>query len=268
VFCSGSALHNHGGGISLVEIISFGLLAAIGCYVFAALRPSAHGRWPRHRILLWIAGCFVTAWTVQAATANHDDFAVHTMAQVGLGILAPLLLMLSAPVTLALRSLSRVPARRLSRLLGSRPVRFLVHPIPAAILYLGGLWLLYPGGLYPSIHTNGLLFAVVHLLVFVSGCLFVASIAGVDPNPHRARFATRAIVLCAVIAVHSILAAYLVGNPPAGVPAASAETGSAIMSYGGDAAFVVLSMLLCVGWYRDVGRPRRRSFARRQASAV
>jgi putative membrane protein len=259
-------MHNHGGGISLVEIISFGLLAAIAFYVFAALRPSARGTWPRHRILLWIAGCFVTALSVQAAAANHDDFAAHALAHVGLGMLAPLLLMLSAPVTLALRSLSTVPARRLARLLRSRPIRFVTHPIPAAVFNVGGLWLLYAGGLYPSIHANGLLFVVVHVHVFVSGYLFSASIAGLDPNPHRARFLTRAIVLGAVMAGHSILSKYLYANPPADVPPASAETGSMIMYYGGDAVSVLLVVLLCASWYRDVGRQRRRSLASRQIS--
>jgi putative membrane protein len=261
-------VHDHGGGISLVEISGFGLLAAIACYVFAALRSSGRGRWPRYRIVLWIAGCFVTAWSVQAATANHDDFAVHALAHVGLGMLAPLLLMLSAPLTLALRSLSPVPARRFARLLRTRPVRFVGHPVSAAVLNLGGLWLLYAGGLYESIHNNGLLFAFVHVHVLVSGYLFSASIAGVDPNPHRARFATRGVVLCAVMAGHGILSKYLFANPPAGVPTASAEAGSMIMYYGGDAVSVALVVLLCAGWYRDAGRQRRRVGSQVQPSPV
>jgi putative membrane protein len=262
------AVHNHGGGISLVEIFGFGLLAAIACYVFAALSSGTRGRWPRHRILLWIAGCLVAALSLQAATVNHDDFAWHALAHVGLGMLAPLLLMLSAPITLALRALSPVPARRLARLMRSRPVRFLAHPVTAAALNVGGLWLLYAGGLYSSIHNNGLLFVVVHVHVFVSGYLFSASIAGVDPNPHRARFATRAIVLCAVMAGHSILSKYLIGNPPPDVPAVSAEAGSMIMYYGGDAVSVVLVILLCLGWYRDVGRERGRAMAQQRPSPV
>jgi putative membrane protein len=259
-------MHNHGGGISPVEILNLGLLAAIAIYIFAALRPSTRGGWPRYRILMWIAGCFVTALSVQAAVANHDDFARHALAHVGLGMLSPLLLMLSAPVTLTLRSLSIVPARRLARLLRSRPVRFLTHPIPAAALNLGGLWLLYAGGLYPSMHTNGLLFVVVHVHIFVSGYLLAAAIAGVDPNPHRARILPRAFVLCAVMAGHSILSKYLYANPPADVPVASAEAGSIVMYYGGDAVSVVLVVLLCAEWYRHSGRRRRRPLATRRGS--
>ena len=264
----GWPVHNHGGGVSLGEIFSLALLAAIACYLFAALRSDTGGRWPVYRIASWIAGCFVTAWSLQVATSNHDDFILHSLAHVGVGMLAPLLLMLSAPVTLALRSLSAVPARRLARMLRSRPVRFLAHPITAAALTLGGLWLLYVGGLYASIHTKGLLFVLVHIHVFVAGYLFSASIAGVDPNPHRARFATRAIVLVSVMAGHSILSKYLYGNPPPGVPAAQAETGSMIMYYGGDAVSVVLVILLCTSWYRDALRQRRRALERREPSPV
>lgn len=259
-------MHNHGGGISFVAILSLGLLAAIVCNVFAALRPSSRPRWPRHRIVLWITGCLVTALSVQVSITNHDNFAVHAVAHVGLGMLAPVLLMLSAPVTLALRSLSPVPARRLTRMLRSRPVRFLSHPVPAAVLNLGGLWLLYAGGLYPRIHDNGFLSVVVHVHVFVSGYLFAAAIAGRDPNPHRAGFLTRAVVLCAVMAGHSILSKHLFGNPPAGVPAAAAEAGSMVMYYGGDVVSVVLVILLCAEWYRHVGRVRSRAFP--QSAAV
>lgn len=261
-------MHNHGGGVSAMELVSFALLAAIAVYLLAALRPAGRPIWPRRRIVFWIAGCLVAALSVQATAANHDDFARHAVAHVGLGMLAPLLLMLAAPGTLALRSLSAVPARRLARMLRSRPVRFFTYPVTAAVLHLGGLWLLYPGGLYPSIHVNGLLFVVVHVHVFVSGYLLAASIAGIDPAPHRASFGTRAVVLCAVMAGHSSLSKQLFGNPPPGVPAAEAELGSMVMYYGGDAVSVALVVLLFAGWYREAGRAQRRLESRPQASSV
>lgn len=251
-----------------MELVSVALLAAIAVYLIGALRPGDRPAWPRHRIALWIAGCLVTALSVQATVADHDDFVRHAAAHVGLGMLAPLLLMLAAPVTLALRSLSAVPARRLARMLRSRPIRFLTYPVTTAVLNLGGMWLLYAGGLYPSIHTNGLLFVVVHVHVFVSGYLFSASIAGVDPAPHRASFVTRAAVLCAVMAGHSILSKQLFGNPPAGVSPAEAEVGSMIMYYGGDAVSIGLVVLLFAGWYRAAGRARRRLEARPHATPV
>lgn len=259
-------MHDHGGGISPGELAGFGLLVPITVYLIAAFRSTGRGRWPDHRVLAWIVGCLVAAVSVQVASTRHDDFAAHAAAHVGLGMLAPLLLVLSAPVTLALRSLSTVPARRLARLLKSWPVRILAHPVTAAVLTLGGMWVLYIGGLYGSIHVNGPLFVVVHFHIFVSGCLFAAAIASVDPNPHRSSFIVRAIVLCAAMAGHSILSKYLFGHPPAGVSSADAEAASLLMYYGGDVVSVALAVVLCAAWYRDVGRRRVRLAAREHAA--
>lgn len=261
-------MHEHGGGISLTEILGVGLLAALAVYLFAALRSDGRDRWPRYRIVLWIAGCFVSAVSAQAATANHDDFTVHALSHLGLGMLAPVLLMLSAPVTLALRSLSPVPARRLERLLGSRPARVVRHPVTAVVLSLGGLWLFYGGGRYASIHTNGLLFVVVHVYVFVAGYLFSTSIAGIDPIPYRARFLTRAIALCAAVVGHGILSVYLVRNPPPGVPPLAAEAGSMILFLGAAAVSGILAVLAFGRQRRDAGRFRRGMPAGRQHSPV
>ena len=54
-------MHNHGGGISAMELVSVALLAAIAVYLIGALRPGDRPAWPRHRIALWIAGCLVTS---------------------------------------------------------------------------------------------------------------------------------------------------------------------------------------------------------------
>lgn len=259
-------MHDHGGGISPVEVGGLVLLVPLAVYLIAALRSGGRARWPKRRILAWILGCLVAAVSVHVATTRHEDFTAHAAAHVGLGMLAPLLLVLAAPVTLALRSLSAVPARRLAGVLKSWPVRILAHPVTAGCLSLGGMWLLYAGGLYGSIHTNGILFVAVHVHVFASGCLFTASIACVDPNPHRSGFAVRAVVLCLVAAGHSILAKYLYGHPPAGVSSADAETGSLLMYYGGDVVSVALAVVLCAAWYRDVGRRRERTRARQRPS--
>ena len=252
-------MHEHSGGVSLMELIGFGLLLAIAVYVIAAYRSAGHGRWPSHRILAWIAGCLVAALSLQIANSRHDDFVAHAVAPVGLGLLAPLLLVLAAPVTLALRSLDVVPARRVSRLRTSWVARFLGHPIPAALLALTGSWLLYAGGIYESLHDNGLLFAAVYFFVFVSGYLFTAAIIGIDPNPHRSGYVLRAVVLCVAVAAHGILASAVVTRAPAGVPAADAAAGSLVLSCGTGAVALALAAVLGAAWIREV--PRRRSAA-------
>lgn len=249
-------MHEHGGGLPLMELIGFGLLAVLVVYVFAACRPGVRGRWPAWRIVAWIAGCLVAALSLQAATSRHDDFVAHALAHLGLGLAAPLLLALSAPVALALRSLDAVPARRLRRLLRTWPSRFLGSPVTAGILMLGVLWWLYVGGLYARLHDNGLLFVVVHLLVFVSGCLLAAAVVGLGPDLHRFGYVQRTAALCAVVAGHSILSTYLFGHPPVGVSRADTEAGALVLLYGGVVVALALSAVLFTGWCREAGGGR------------
>jgi putative membrane protein len=172
-----------------------------------------------------------------------------------LGMVAPLLLTLAAPITVLLRALPVPRARQVSHLLSTRPVRVLTEPVVAALLNVGGMWLLYTTPLYPAMHHHPIVFAVVHLHLFAAGCLFTVAIVSRDPMPHRRSHAHRALVLVLALAAHDILAKYLYAHPPLQVDATSAETGAMIMYYGGDAVELVLIWLLCASWYRAT-RPR------------
>jgi putative membrane protein len=209
------------------------------------------------RTASWLSGVLVAAAAAHLALSPvGSGFVAHMAVHLLLGMLAPLLLVLAAPGTLALRSLSVVPARRLSAVLRSVPVRVLTHPVPAALLNVGGLWLLYASPVYEAMHANPLLLVAVHLHVFAAGYLFTVSIAGPDPAPHRPSHAIRAAVLVAAVAAHAVLAKYLYAHPPAGVSAGEAAAGSQLMYYGGDAVEMALMVALGAAWYRST-RPRR-----------
>lgn len=246
-------MHEHGGAtvVSSELVLGAVALAAIGCYVAAAIRTRGRGPWPLHRSVLWVLGVAAAALAVAGplAEAAHEHFAAHMAAHLSLGMLAPLLLVLAAPVTLALRSLAVVPARRLSALLRSWPARFLVHPITATVLNVGGLWVLYTTDLMQRMHENALLAAAVNVHLLVAGYLFTASMIGRDPAPHRPGYAFRAVVLLFAFAAHGILAKYLFAHPPAGVPAVEAELGSMLMFYGGDLVDAAIVVVLCFRWY-------------------
>lgn len=219
-------------------------------YVVSAVRNRDRRPWPLYRSVLWVAGmlALLAATVGPIATAGHDSFASHMVQHLLLGMSAPLLLVLAAPVTLALRSLDVVPARRLSAMVRTPVVRFFVHPIPAATLNIGGLWLIYTTELFPAMHDNAMLLFVVHAHVLVAGYLFTAAMISVDPSPHRPGFLYRTVVLIVAMASHGILAKYLFGHPPAGVPSNQAEVGSMIMYYGGDVIDVVMIIVLCRQW--------------------
>ncbi len=237
------------------------LVVAALAYPAAARAAERRGRdWPAGRTLSWWAGLAVlaAATTGPLAAAAHHGFTAHMAIHLLLGMAAPLLLVLAAPVTLALRALPARRARSLARLLRSRPARVLTHPVTAALLDGGGLWLIYTTDLWTA-HDGW-----IHLLITVhlvgAGYLFTASIVGVDPAPHRPGLGTRAAVLTAFLAAHGILAKYLYAHPPAGVTDAEALRGAELMYYGGDLLSLAVIVLLCREWYAGrapAPRPRR-----------
>ncbi|MEH6821226.1 cytochrome c oxidase assembly protein [Dietzia psychralcaliphila] len=237
---------------SVPEALGVLLLAvALTAYLVGVRRHSTRGSWPRYRTTLWIAGliCLGAAWIGPLASAAHSGFTAHMGVHLLLGMLGPLLLVLAAPVTLALRTLPPRNARAVSRVLRSPPVRVLTHPVVAAVLNAGGLWVLYTTDLFALMHAAPTVHVLVHAHVFLAGLVFTAAMIGPDPNPHRASFRTRAVVLVLFIAAHSILGRWLYGHPPIGVDPEDARAGAQLMFYGGEVIDLALLVLLFTGWY-------------------
>ncbi|AGL18992.1 hypothetical protein L083_5482 [Actinoplanes sp. N902-109] len=222
------------------------------------------GWWPPGRTASWCAGLTAIGLALRGplATAAHHDFTAHMATHLLLGMAAPVLLVLAAPVTLTLRALPVRHARTVSRVLRSRPVRFASHPVTAAVLDAGGLWLLYRSALFPAMLERPWLHALIQLHVVVAGYLFTAAMVGVDPAPHRPGRPLRAATLVVFLAAHGILAKVLYGHPPPGVPAGPARTGAELMYYGGDLLDLVLIAVFCAQWYAATD-PRRRAAAPR-----
>ncbi|WKA54308.1 cytochrome c oxidase assembly protein [Planococcus shixiaomingii] len=216
-----------------------------------------HRPWPVYRSFLWSAGilCIMLALIGPLANLAHSNFIAHMAGHLLLGMLAPLLLVLAAPITLLLRTLSVPSARRLARLLKSRILFYLTHPITAAVLNIGGLWVLYTTDLYVYMHQNQLIATVVHLHIFLAGYLFTAALIYLDPMPHPFSFVYRSVVWILALAGHGILSKYIYANPPNGVSRAEAEAGGMLMYYGGDAIELLIIVILCAQWYK-VTRPR------------
>ena len=215
-------------------IAAWALATAAVVYPVAAAR---RGPWPWHRTACWIAGL---AAILAAGPLLDGGFTAHAAGHLLLGMVAPLLLVLSAPVTLALRALPVRRARVLSAVL--RRTRLLTWPPVAAVLDVGGLWLVYT----TDLHTEPL----VQVHVLAAGYLFTASIVGVDPMRHRASWPLRAATLVLASAAHGILAKQLYPEHPAG---------AMLMYYGGDAVEIALVVLLCREWLLRRGVLARRA---------
>ncbi|PIC80173.1 hypothetical protein CSV75_09435 [Sporosarcina sp. P18a] len=239
----------------------FGMLALLailfyGVAVFHSNRQSRLRKWPRRRIVLWIAGVLVSASAVVGPLAelSHDFFTWHMVGHLLLGMLGPLLLALAAPMTLWLRTLPVRQARKVSHLLKSRLAGFYTHPVTASILNIGGLWLLYTTGLFAAMHHHLWLHVLIHVHVFVAGYLFTISLLYIDPVSRRYSYRFRTVVFIVALAGHGILSKFLYAYPPAGVPIEEAHAGAMLMYYGGDAVDLVIIILLFRSWYHSAKR--------------
>jgi putative membrane protein len=197
-------------------------------------------------------------------------------AHLALGMLAPICLVQAAPVSLVLRALPPATARRLVRRLERRGPRLLAHPITAATLDIGGLWLLFATPLFPLMQRRAWLAALIDLHMLLAGYLVTAALIGLDPIRRRPAWLARAAVLVLALGAHATLAKHLYAHPPAGVDAAQARAGAKLMYYGGDLVDALLIALFCRQWRRgarpgnDAGfarNPRRASTGRSGAQA-
>jgi putative membrane protein len=239
-----------GGSISLALLFSFLCISLLALYLLLVVLSNKHyKKWSSSRTACWFVGMFCLWLSIATPIAKQTSFISHMICHLILGMLAPLLVVLSAPMTLVLRTLKTSQARYLTRLLKSIPIRFLTHPITAALFYIGGLVLLYTTNLFASMHQHFFIYLLVHFHLFLAGYLFTASIIYIDPTPHRYSFLYRSIVCLITLAAHAFLSKYIYAHPPLGVPLDQAETGAMVMYYGGDIIDSVLIYIFCYQWF-------------------
>jgi putative membrane protein len=257
---------SHGGAAWSWPLVA-ALLAAAAAYAIAAVAVRRRGGWwPVTRAACWYAGttAALAALAGPVAEAAMHDFTAHMAGHLLLGMAAPVLLVLGAPVTLALRALPVGRARAVSRLLARRPVRLLTHPVTAAVLDAGGLWVLYTTGLHRAMGEHASVYLVVQCHILAAGYLFTAAVIGVDPDPRRPGRGVRAAVLVAFLAAHGILAKHLYARPPAGMPGHAAQ----LMYYGGDLIHLVVIVVFCAQWYAATDPDRRTAVVRPRIPAA
>ena len=243
---------HHSTGTYPAEVLFLVPACAAAVAYVAGARSDRAAPWPVHRGVLFVLGLALVLLTVLGPlpVLAHADFAWLALSHVSAGMLAPLLLVLSRPVTLGLRVMDKMPARRTVRILRSRPARFLAHPVTAAVLNVGGMFLMFRTPLFGAMATLAPVHWLVTLHLVAAGYLWTAALVGRDPNPHRAGLRVGASVLILTAAAHNVLAKSLYADPPAGIPAAAAESGAMAMYYAGGAVEVAVMIIFCLQWYR------------------
>ncbi|KIL43635.1 hypothetical protein KP77_33410 [Jeotgalibacillus alimentarius] len=232
-----------------ITVIVIGV-TALTVYYLAYEKQS---NWPLYRFGLFTAGVLTAVISLAGPLANeaHSNFIIHMVIHLLLGMLSPLLIVVSKPLTLMLRSLPVKKARRLSVWVRrSRYVRLLHLPVTGACLNIGGLFLLYMTDLFHQMHSSLVLFILIHLHVFLAGYLFTHIILEVDFTARRYSFYHRATVLILALAGHKILSKMIYADPPEGISRTAGENGAMLMYYGGDVIDVILIILICYQWYR------------------
>jgi putative membrane protein len=228
------------------ELVVLALLVAGWFYVRAARE------WPHGRTVRWVLGLVAAATGV--VLGGLPDLRASVGGHLLLGMVAPLLLVTAAPVTLALRTLPVRHARSVARVLRSRPAVVLTHPAVAAVLDVGGLWLMYRTDLLAAMPP-----ALVHAHMLLAGYLFAFSLVGPDPAPHRPGLGVRAGVLVAAVAAHDVLAKLIYASPPSGVPVAQAEAAGVLLYYAAAPVHLALFVLLGREWAARQVRDRWRA---------
>ncbi|HUQ59471.1 cytochrome c oxidase assembly protein [Lentzea sp.] len=233
------------------------LLAALA-YLAATARLRRRGdAWPGWRDICFTAGCAVLAYALLGPLPG-GPFTAHMAQHLVLAMIAPVLVVPARPLTLLVRVVPTGPRRALLAVAHSTPATVLVFPPLAALLDVGGLWLLYRTPLFAATHHQPLVHAAVHLHVVVSGLLFTFAVCRLDPMRHRWSPAWRATALLAAGAAHAVLAKTLYATPPPGTAFTTADLhqGAQLMYYGGDLAELALATIIAVQWYTATGRAR------------
>ncbi|MCU4185137.1 cytochrome c oxidase assembly protein [Acidiferrimicrobium sp. IK] len=226
---------------------------------------SRGGHWPLARDGAFAGGWLCVAIAVASPLAARDEqFPVHVVQHILLGVLAPVLLALSGPVTLLLRVSTPAVRRFVTRVLRSRAVGWLSWAPVGAVLSVGAMYPLYLTGIYRFTLRHPLAHAALHAHMLLAGCLFAWALVGVDPVHNRGSWRVRLVALTGALAAHAILALYLYVHAGAlaqpGVTGTSGDwrLGAEILWYGGDAADLAVIVAFFGQWYRRGGRELRR----------
>jgi putative copper resistance protein D len=188
------------------------VLVAAVAYGRGVRRLAARGRrWPVPRRVAFAGALAAVVVATQSGIGRWEGerFTVHMVQHVLLGLVAPLLVVLSAPVTLALQSGGPATRAALRRALHGRAGRVLGHPLVGWALFGGGLVVLYLTPALDLAQRSDVAHLAMHAHVTVAGVLFLAPLVGVDALPHRPPHPARLLAVLAAVPFHAVVAVAL-----------------------------------------------------------
>jgi cytochrome c oxidase assembly factor CtaG/putative copper export protein len=271
--------------VNLFTLWNFDLLWVLFCafavffYLAGVWRLKKRGdSWPVLRTVLWVLGMALLFYITNGGVNEYEKylFSTHMLAHMTLGMMVPVLLVPGAPITLALRTIrkrddgSRGPREWIMLATHSKYFGFLSRPLVAAVLFVASLWIFYYSPLFRWATTDhlGHQWMIIHFLL--TGYLFVQSLIGVDPSPHKAPYPLRLLVLLATMAFHAffglslmtgtgLLLADWYGSMGWGLDAlADQQAGGGIAWSVGEIPTVALAIAVAIMWARSDERDSKR----------
>jgi cytochrome c oxidase assembly factor CtaG/putative copper export protein len=268
-------------GVNLDPLWAIGCAFALFFYLAGVVRLRRRGdRWPIGRTVSWAAGMILLFWITSGGINVYEKylFSAHMLAHMLLTMAVPLLLVPAAPVTLALRAIhprkdgGRGPREWILRAVHSRFAAFLTHPITAAVLFGGSIWVFYYSPLFRWATTNhiGHEWMIAHLLI--TGYLFVQSLIGIDPVKYRFPYPLRLVVLLGTMAFHAFFGLSIItssglfladwygamGRTWGLTPMADQQLAGGIAWSIGEIPTLILAIAVAVSWSRSDAKESKR----------
>lgn len=167
------------------------------------------GSWPRHRTLLWAAGCLTVIVATSSAIGAYAPavFGIHLLGHALLSTVAPLLLTLGHPLTLARAGASAGMAERLTVLSGSGPLRWSRNPAVAWCVAAVALFGVYASGLFEAVVLEHWSHPLMDALALGAGLLLFRPVF--EARDVEAPAFVRIGLLFAVMMLHAAFAIWL-----------------------------------------------------------
>lgn len=254
---------------------------AIVSYLYGVARLRLRGdSWPIARTVSWVLGMLVLIYVTSGAPNAYQEylFSVHMVGHMMLSMLIPVLLVPGAPVTL----ITRVQQARKDGSWGLRewvlwavhtPYAWLIsHPLFAGLNFAMSLVLFYYTPLFrwSTEEHLGHQWMIVHFLI--TGYLFVQSLVGVDPQPHKPGFPLKLMLLIGTMAFHAFFGLGLMneksllladwfgsmGRTWGDDPLTDQAAGGAFAWGVGEIPTIIITLIVVWQWSRSDDRERRR----------
>lgn len=237
--------------------------------------------WPVGRSIAWFSGCFVLFVATSSGVGMYSPamFSVHMGAHMALSMLAPVLLALGGAMTLALRAFKPAgrnappgPREWILEFLHSPPSRFFTHPIVASVMFVGGFYALYLGGIFSATIDSHTAHVLMNLHFLLSGYLFYWVVIGVDPSPRDLQPVTKLAMVFGSLPFHAFFGVTLMSMGTVMAESyyrglalpwnydlfSDQKVGGSIAWSAGEIPLVLVMLALLVQWSRSDRRTARR----------